>query len=254
MSDDRPWWLWPNLLGLDAPVVALVWQQFLADVAGVHVPLAAGAVLGLVVWGVYLGDRWLDARHGSHITDRHRFAARHPFAIALCAAIALAAAAIISLRLPVRYLDVGSITAAAVAGYFAIVHAGLSDLLPGSKEMAVGLMFSSGVAIPLIASSTGVGHRWLPGVVAFAGLCWLNCTLINRWEEAESAPLGSAAAAAALAAAAAALASSPVRIAILASTGLLVGLHIARSQFSDRSRRVLADFVLLTPLVVGVLS
>ena len=100
-------------------IVALVWQQFLADVAGVRVPLAAGAVLGLVVWGVYLGDRWLDARHGSYTTDRHRFAARHSFAVALATALALAAAAIISLRLPDDYLDIGGITAAAVAGYFA---------------------------------------------------------------------------------------------------------------------------------------
>ena len=60
-----PWWLWPNLLGLDAPAVAVVWQRFLADASGVAVPVAASAVLALVVWGIYLTDRRLDARAGN---------------------------------------------------------------------------------------------------------------------------------------------------------------------------------------------
>ena len=32
-----PWWLWPNLLGLDAPLVAVVWQQALARMQGVAI-------------------------------------------------------------------------------------------------------------------------------------------------------------------------------------------------------------------------
>ncbi len=73
-----PWWALPNAAALDAPVVAVVWQRFLADRFGVSVPWAATAALAAAVWAVYLGDRWLDARRGARHTDRHLVAARYP--------------------------------------------------------------------------------------------------------------------------------------------------------------------------------
>jgi hypothetical protein len=53
-----------------------------------------------------------------------------------------------------------------------------------------------------------------------------------------------------MAIAAAFAAKSPVFLAILAGVGLLTGLHLTRARFSTRALRVLADFVLLTPLAV----
>ena len=252
--DDRPWWLWPNLLALDAPVVAVVWQQFLAAAAGVRVPVVAAVVLGLVVWGVYLGDRWLDARRGVRTTDRHRFTAEYLRATGVVAVVALLAAAVLATRLPERYLEVGGVAALTLAGYFVIVHATPEGLLPGAKEATVGLVFGSGVAIPLIADSSSLVTAWLSGVVAFAGLCWLNCALINKWEERppDAPPRWAILFAAGLAIAAAVVAGPPTRTPILASTGLLALLHLARSRVPTRVRRVLADLVLLTPLVAGV--
>lgn len=54
--------MWPNLLSLDAPAVALVWQDFLARTFGIPLRMPARLVLGLTVWAIYLGDRLLDVR------------------------------------------------------------------------------------------------------------------------------------------------------------------------------------------------
>ena len=53
-----PWWLWPNVLALDAPTVAVVWQRFLGWAFDSPVPAVASVVLGLTVWSIYLADRW----------------------------------------------------------------------------------------------------------------------------------------------------------------------------------------------------
>ena len=64
MANARPpVWLWFNLLGLDAPVVALVWQDFLARCYPTILRPPGRAVLGLTVWAIYLADRLLDTRH-----------------------------------------------------------------------------------------------------------------------------------------------------------------------------------------------
>ena len=55
-----PLWLWPNLLSLDAPLVALVWQDFAAHSFGHPLRLPARIVLALTVWAIYVVDRLLD--------------------------------------------------------------------------------------------------------------------------------------------------------------------------------------------------
>jgi hypothetical protein len=254
LNDTRPWWLWPNVLALDAPVVAVAWQLLLADAAHVAVPVAAAVVLGLVVWGVYLADRALDAAGGVARSDRHRFAARHPTAqVAVgCAALA-AAGALALLTLPFDYLEVGAAVAAGTAAYLVAVHAGRRLLGPGAKELSVGVVFAAGAAVPLAAAGRPVGE-WLPGVVAFAGLCWLNCALIARWEEPVTAPPRWVIAAAAFATLAALGAPREVASAVFLGAAALVALHAGRAAVPVRVARVLADVALLSPLAAAVLS
>jgi hypothetical protein len=60
---ESPWrfWLWPNFLSLDAPVVAVLWQVLLTRDLAVHVKPGEPLVLALCVWLVYVADRVLDA-------------------------------------------------------------------------------------------------------------------------------------------------------------------------------------------------
>ena len=243
-----PWWLVPNLLALDAPLVAAVWQRFLATRFAGALPVAATVALAGAVWCVYLADRRLDARRGALDADRHGVAARHPRAYAVAAACAAALALAAATRLPVAYWWHGLAVGLGVAGYLVAAHAaGGSALAWGAKELLVGVGFAAGVAVPLSVEG-GPAAAWLPSVAAFAGLCWLNCRLIDRWESIGSRPPEvDGALAVALLLAAPALPPA-VGLAIAASVVGLLAVHAACRR-RPRVARVLADAALLTPLL-----
>lgn len=71
-----PWWLWLNVLSLDAPIIAMLWQEALTRCY--HVKLIPGCqlALGLAVWLIYLVDRTLDTLAKIEI---HRLSVRHAF-------------------------------------------------------------------------------------------------------------------------------------------------------------------------------
>ncbi len=249
-----PWWLWPNVLALDAPAVAVVWQRFLGPAFGVAVPAAASVVLGLTVWGIYLADRWWDARTGMTDQPRHAFAAANPGLIGVSAA-ALAAAAGFALTLPISYLVAGGALAALVAAYFGLVHLLKPNAVTarGGKEMLVGLMFAAGVAVPLVAD----GHdsvRWLPAVCGFGVVCWLNCRLIDRWEGEVSGDDTREPSLGITTFVFASLVPRPVAFALASAAALLLVVHTTQRWLGPWVARVLADAVLLTPLVVWCLS
>ena len=82
--NSRPWWVWGNILGLDAVVTALVWLPLFAHSAGARIrahgfPIAPEfLLLGCCVWFVYAADRLLDgSMRGGPRAERHVFARRH---------------------------------------------------------------------------------------------------------------------------------------------------------------------------------
>lgn len=72
------WWHVLHLSALDAPLVAVLWQELVAAILAVHLlPMERGALF-LAVWAIYLADRWLDTT-GELPSDaplRQRFAKR----------------------------------------------------------------------------------------------------------------------------------------------------------------------------------
>ena len=74
-----PWWLWPHVLSLEAPVIAVIWQTMMAHTHRVALLPATAAGLGLAVWIIYLTDRLLDGWSGGEKTAdiRHAFYRRH---------------------------------------------------------------------------------------------------------------------------------------------------------------------------------
>src|ERR1700743_2499077 len=72
-----PIWLYPQVLSLDAPLVAASWQWLFAK--SFHVTLSP-FVLGLTaacVWMIYIADHVLDVRGGLVCSTRHRFVRKH---------------------------------------------------------------------------------------------------------------------------------------------------------------------------------
>jgi hypothetical protein len=71
-----PWWLWLNLLSLDAPIVAVLWQAALGHCYRVKLLPGTQAALFLAVWLIYMVDRVLDSFAP---VPEGRMSARHAF-------------------------------------------------------------------------------------------------------------------------------------------------------------------------------
>lgn len=241
-----PPWLWLNLLSLDAPVVALVWQDLAAHSFGNPLRLAARIVLGLTVWAVYLADRLLDIRATGPLqnTARHRFYQRHPRAMSvLLAAVFVldACLALLELRRAV-FLD-GLAVAACVAAYLCIFPLRRSGW---EKQVFAALLFSVGV---LLVSFTWLGPRQLLLPAALFGvLCLCNLMLIECWEGGREcrflwlAPI-------AVAGLAMLRPAGVWQHAVALSGVLLAIVAIAGPRLTAAAKRVLADAALLTPLL-----
>src|SRR3982751_3419994 len=65
--------MWPNLLSLDAPVVAVLWQSLFARCFQVPFDASAALLLLLTVWLIYTADRMLDSQKGEYCSPRHEF-------------------------------------------------------------------------------------------------------------------------------------------------------------------------------------
>lgn len=245
-----PIWLYPNLLALDAPIVAVVWQGFLARVFSVPLPLAAQSGLFVAVWLVYLVDRLLDARRlGAEAADRHRFAARHFRWLTVLAVVVFAVGVVSAAVLPVQYLLVGLAVVVVVVAYLGAVHFMPAGWVRhGAKELLVGVVFALGVGLPLfVVLPQG---QWWAALLAFGLLCWWNCRLIDRWEVQPSAGRTVGRLIGMAAVVVSAFSSWPVVVVTAATAGLLLAVDLMVPRIGVRAARVLADAVLLTPLAV----
>lgn len=75
-----PWWLWPHVLSLEAPLVAVLYQMVLMHAHGIRPTPLLGTGLGLACWVVYALDRTLDtfgAKQEAELDVRHAFYFRH---------------------------------------------------------------------------------------------------------------------------------------------------------------------------------
>lgn len=184
--ESYPWWLWWNVLSIDAPMVAVVWAVLFARAGNAQLGVSDLIVLSLAVWVVYTSDRLLDGwtRKSAALYERHLFCARHRAQLAWM--VVLAGAAMFWLateQLP--YLEVmgGLKLAAIVAVYIAAIHAGggyLARLVP--KEMAVGALFAAGTTLPMRARGAAISWDAWVTVILFAMLCSVNCFSIECWE------------------------------------------------------------------------
>jgi hypothetical protein len=184
-----PPWLWPNLLSLDAPLVAVVWQGLIAHAFDVPLAWPARATLALAVWAVYIADRLLDAAHdlSSRPAPRHRFHREHRKAMTVCLAVALASAVALSvLQVRPALFRAGLLTGSIVLLYLAVVHD--RDRLSGwlrlswvSKEAVVAFLFTVGTILAPWLRGNSKGALLLAGAALFP-VCWGNTSLIESFE------------------------------------------------------------------------
>jgi len=184
-----PWWIWPNLLGIDAPAVAVLWQYFFACNFSIKIPFSNYLTLFFVVWVIYSVDRLLDARmlkRPDGASVRHLFYLRnYRIASALTAFLTILTAFFCLYFLPMELIKTGSFVGAFVVVYLLhqIWAKGLMMMII-PKEVFIGMVFAVG--------STLTGHTWSgdffpgaffsPSVIIFGVLCSINCIAISVWE------------------------------------------------------------------------
>lgn len=184
----QQWWLWPHLLGLDAPLVAVTWQWWWADTRGVQLPLSRHIILGLSVWLIYLADHLADASRaipGEQLMERHTFCVRHRTPMrCLLGVIAAALVLTTPMILPRREFLAGLSLLGVAAVYFWLIHFARFRVRPHlPKEAVVGGMFALGSALFVGCLWSPALGSFLAGTVLFGALCALNCALISAWEK-----------------------------------------------------------------------
>lgn len=267
-----PPWLWPNLLGLDAPAVAVAWQWLFAGVFGANLPPVFHLILGLSVWCVYLADRLYDTTRAPETgvqTDRLRFTKRH-FAVLSTVA---AAAAIANLFLIIRHVPrplmvTGLITASLLGVYYLIRLKGSARIASAvPREILCGMIFGLGCVIaPHAFLPSGGGSKFVVAAIFLGLVCSASCVLISVWEKEEDIAGNDRSMATSssriiphmanvltglilLVAVMAFFGPWRIHLAVcLSALALRMMLHF-EDRLSQRTLRVLADAVLLTPLL-----
>ena len=261
----RKLWLWPNLLSLDAPLVAVLWQVLFVRCFHLAVDALPAILLVTSVWLIYAADRAMDAWRGECSSPRHRFYRAHwRILVPVWTAVVAASAWLALTQLPALLLRRGCFLLAAVIVYFVAVHAykaGARALW--SKEASVGLLFALGASLAAWTNVRTVSDA--AAIALFFILCWINCAAIQKWEAGPwpgvprpttmstsyvDWPVGSAAMGVVFAAAVLLWLHRPVLGgAEMASAFAFVLLDRSGRRFSPDALRVLADVALLSPVV-----
>ena len=181
---ETPAWQWLNLWGLDAPLIALVWQDYLSRHYSSELLPAGRAVLALTVWAIYLTDRLLDSRHTApqRETARHRFCRDHRGLVKVLLFLILCADMIVAFVWvrPV-VLEHGFFVMAGVVIYFALFPVTRRGAAAWKKPVAA-FLFTAGVFV----SASFVS--WT--AVAFFVLCLSNLLMIESWEHGREVKRG----------------------------------------------------------------
>ena len=275
----RPLWLIPNLLSLDAPLVAVAWLYMFAKTwRADYLPWAAYICLGLVVWIIYAADRLIDSslqKDSVNLEARHEFHRKHRrfFKITLLVA-SIAAVVLVVLSLPVSIYGYSLIGGVLVIAFFTLSVFGSQEPneLPYAKNIIAGFAFAYGTSLIPFVYTGFETMDWLKSreLICFSVLCILNISAIDLWEQAArsrdpelkaSNELALTLPLTLLGASALIFATEyhelPRRAffyAVLTGAALLHILNRIRHRFSPEALRVLADVALLLPFLVFLAS
>jgi hypothetical protein len=242
---ENPAWLWANLLGLDAPLIALIWQDYLARHFALPLHPAGRAVLGLTVWAIYLADHLIDVSRAASGAERprHAFCRRHLREFRALLLLILSADFLVACSW-VRPVvsEHGVFVAGGVMIYFAAFPLRQSGSAISKKPIAA-FLFTAGI---FLVAWTDAAHPWImlsQAAAAFFALCLANLLLIESWEQGRELKSGWIAMAI--------LCLSCLRWfwpASVAAAALAI-LSFGSGRISTEARCALADAVLLSPVL-----
>ncbi len=171
-------WQWPNILSLDAALIAVAWQWTFSRATGSELNAGAYLVLGLSVWMTYAADRLFDVRSRSPeqlLSHRHRLAKRHSRKLWMLWAVALIA----DLAIAFQFLSFEQLRNGALLLAICLCYTLLNQLLSSRffpKELCVAAIYAGGVIVFLDGPTP-----WLAALV-FALICCINCLMVGLKE------------------------------------------------------------------------
>jgi hypothetical protein len=165
--------------------VSVAWLALLAGSLGVDLGWPPMVVLGTSVWLAYAADRWIEGwrlRHEDVRTPRHRFYQRWRGPVAVVWIVVLVCdITIAATRLTPTALLAGWVLTAAVGTYLLshqFLHRTRRWRVP--KEICVAGLLTGGSAVFLVGAAKT--SAMIPPLALFAGICFVNCALISSWE------------------------------------------------------------------------
>ncbi|HEU5080289.1 MAG TPA: hypothetical protein VFT72_13845 [Opitutaceae bacterium] len=272
----RPyWWQWFTILSLDATAVAIAWQAVFARAGSVTLHWPHVFILGSSVWLAYTADRWIEGWRlapEAVLTQRHYFAVRWrwPQMIAWC--LVLAADLTISIqRLTTAEFKAGLLLLVPVLAYLLshqLLHRNHPWRLP--KEICVALLMCGGAVVFVLPQLPHPSAALWMLTLHFGILCFANCVLISIWENEVDESHGQDSLAKRLGRFTHISRAIPLMLTVecsfvaldvshdwlrrayfcIAASGLLLaGVDYLEMKAGRQLARVLADAVLLTPVV-----
>lgn len=161
MNRRPPFWLWPNLLSLDAPLVGVIWMWIMAQAMRVmYIETYSYWMLAAAIWCVYVIDRIFDVwrRKGNTegLSMRHEFHWRYrkfllPAVLVVVIVCVYASINIISEAL----LSAGVAGVLLVFIYLLVAKFDKGDVTY-LKNFIAGITFAYGVAAPILVESENI--------------------------------------------------------------------------------------------------
>ncbi|MEP3214750.1 MAG: hypothetical protein ABJQ29_16260 [Luteolibacter sp.] len=260
----------PNLLGLDAPLIAVMWLFLFARTWRIfYHPWEAYLALALAAWTIRIAGLLVEA---AFTNDATRFsAAQRVWLKRIATAAGVAAVILIVMYFPLSVYNFLLVGGLMVAGYFAVsFFSGTDDgEMSYSKHALGGIGFAYGVALTaqVYLPNTGIKELFLSReFICFAVLCFLASSAVDIWERAErsgdqelstmdeislSLPLTLLGAAALVFAVQnESMLARPFYYAVLTGAALLQVLNRARGRFGITTLKTLTGLTLLIPGLV----
>lgn len=252
-------WQWPNVLSLDAALIAALWLIALEMVHHFEVGWAAHAVLALSVWLTYLADRLYDVRSRDSetlLSLRHQFSKRHAWQLWCLWFAVLALDLLLATQLTPLQLQHGALLLGLCILYTLLNQKLSRRFFP--KEVCVALIYAGGVAV-FLPQAVPAGF-----FEAFAFLCLLNCLVIGAKEKHIDSKMNVRSVTswitehwltplACLGAAISYLGGVELRLGLVASFVMLALLHFWRKCIEIETFRVLVDSSLLIGAVLSLI-
>ena len=181
-----PWWIWPNLLNLDSPFLALIWQEQFARIIDINLTLIDRILLFSCTWLVYCTDRILDGLNSGikAETSRHKIHQKGKRIWIGISAILLITAIILAINCLNNLAWIGGIIVFTLTAiHFAATH--WTPILRNRiwpKEWHVGAVFTMGCSLQVWSLKPDAWINLILPILSFGALCAMSCSHITVWE------------------------------------------------------------------------